>query len=1008
MNRFRRKKEAKEIFDSPVRPSTESETPLPPPFMKTLRRGKKTSEIDAKQEIDLSTALPSSDDFRTSLLMSGLSARFSMLRELEDPKSTFGKTSDDNLTLLKSFSKNNILELRAHDLSDISEVSSIHSSLPPPTETSGSTSVGLSRRNDTTKEHPPPRSIMDRARPGEGNVLFGGRQKINVGNRILYDADVHLTAFQKQRRREREIERLSKEETDTLSTTSPSSNELNGTSNFTSPESNIHVNNSSYTTNVKNSQGTYNQSLSKAQESPAKKTHRLYNVGFDDSLHQQASSVIKINTLIRQQSQSINALSPAASPIGTLSSQGSPHQNFQKQQFLPPFKGIETVGNLSIFNSPNFGLFSPPLSPPSSENDETTSLASQFTNNELKIRLSSTSSDSYKTSNEDECLQVSSPRGTNLENSSLKNSRSTEQMSYPLEQSKPSSLTGSNSSYGSSLASNSTPAQSKTPSEWSYTSAVQSSNTPKSHPQPQPNSCSSTVHFDLDYFRRTTNIERPSISEHPMNRDQPFVVHTEESSTDSSIQASPEKSSSSFTEPESTLPSQISKMVKRHMRNPSIASSIYGAVPQVIHDDSVSHYPGIDSLNEYLTNSNPWEADWDLGCENSTETPKSRSQDYLPCLVSGKSQPDTHPTQHWDQKQLAWKDDAEYNHARQESTDTQREQEDLRNELASRRRQVQEKMRSFVESDSRSTSPLPLPEIIKDGLSKSTPFGLLRTKTSRSSVKSKDVPLKTKKVIGRGNTTAISLTGNDMVGAENGEDVEVAIGMRKPSPPHGAKGFRISPSERELQTSIKSVNSEPKKSDHAVLEPNDENQSNSQQQGYPSHVVQQPTSDESRKGSLKYLQPDTSQSGYRKCSRNNSEKLPESHRTQTQTLSSKIPSANFGSAREYDANKQNAESTPARYRTRHGDTGSNSEKSGKLPMPSFPSKSRPALTSSKSSTPILENSKSSRCAETRLTSGVYNGQNQIFPIQTKNLEYTTSNPQNTSPNLHVANFLRNY
>ena len=80
MNRFRGKKKGKDDLEAP-RPSIESESSSP--FR--MFGKKKAQEEEPKKEIDLATALPSTDDFRTSLLMTNLSARFSMLREQDDP-----------------------------------------------------------------------------------------------------------------------------------------------------------------------------------------------------------------------------------------------------------------------------------------------------------------------------------------------------------------------------------------------------------------------------------------------------------------------------------------------------------------------------------------------------------------------------------------------------------------------------------------------------------------------------------------------------------------------------------------------------------------------------------------------------------------------------------------------------------------------------------------------------------------------------------------------------------
>ena len=63
----------------------------------TRKKDKKKGQVEPKPALDLSSALPKADDFRTSLIMPGLSTRFSMLREQDDPTSKIGKASDDSV-----------------------------------------------------------------------------------------------------------------------------------------------------------------------------------------------------------------------------------------------------------------------------------------------------------------------------------------------------------------------------------------------------------------------------------------------------------------------------------------------------------------------------------------------------------------------------------------------------------------------------------------------------------------------------------------------------------------------------------------------------------------------------------------------------------------------------------------------------------------------------------------------------------------------------------------------
>ncbi|KAF3761576.1 hypothetical protein M406DRAFT_225918, partial [Cryphonectria parasitica EP155] len=203
MNRFKNKKKgAKDLDSADPRPSLESESSF-----SLFRRGKKNLEQEAKQEIDLSLALPSNDDFRTSLLMNGLSARFSMLREQDDPNSKIGKASDDSVLFPKRQSRLADFGFSGGNaLGDIAEVESIRAPPFMRTDSIASNESG---------------GVMTRSRPLESNVLFGGRQKIykiaagtastknvadGMSGRALYDDDVSLSAFQKWRQAEKDKE----------------------------------------------------------------------------------------------------------------------------------------------------------------------------------------------------------------------------------------------------------------------------------------------------------------------------------------------------------------------------------------------------------------------------------------------------------------------------------------------------------------------------------------------------------------------------------------------------------------------------------------------------------------------------------------------------------------------------------------------------------------------------------------------------------------------------------
>lgn len=229
MNRFRSKKRQNEGEASTRRPSAESDIPpLPTASSRStaFRRNKKVDPEPIPQpKIDIAAALPPSDNFRTSMLMPGLSARFSMLRAQDDPTSILGKASDDSVLFPKRASR---LEVFNHNgLTDIAESESLRGSIRPPfafQTDSNSTDGGYGTDDEGSKSG----SIMGRAKQGESNTMFGGRQKVykipaesaasrrlrsedgrshpsrGMGGKFLYESDIAMSQFQQLRLRERE------------------------------------------------------------------------------------------------------------------------------------------------------------------------------------------------------------------------------------------------------------------------------------------------------------------------------------------------------------------------------------------------------------------------------------------------------------------------------------------------------------------------------------------------------------------------------------------------------------------------------------------------------------------------------------------------------------------------------------------------------------------------------------------------------------------------------------
>ena len=217
MNRFRTKKKVPEPLttNNDALNALSQPAQVSPGLKKSgtsrWKRGKKPMEV--KPAFDLTAALPSSDDFRTSLLMPNLSARFSMLREQDDPNSMLGKASDDSVLQPRRRSRMDFGGLG--DIAEVSSIKSLKSQVRPPFASNGRQD-SFNSEDGYHSENESSHSILSRARPGEGNILFGGRQRLymipkaaasstkSLGKQV-YNDDIGQSAFQKYRQ-EREAQ----------------------------------------------------------------------------------------------------------------------------------------------------------------------------------------------------------------------------------------------------------------------------------------------------------------------------------------------------------------------------------------------------------------------------------------------------------------------------------------------------------------------------------------------------------------------------------------------------------------------------------------------------------------------------------------------------------------------------------------------------------------------------------------------------------------------------------
>lgn len=175
------------------------------------RKQKKLPEA-TKSQVDLSTALPALDDFRTSLIMPNLSARFSMLREQDDPASKIGKASDDSVLTPRRKSRLHDFDLdltTTTSRENVDSVTSKPSTIERPWLPAKQHDSFVSDQSAGSDSNSDP-SMMNRTRPTDGNVLFGGRQKVyrlpssghsktNGLGKVLYGNDLSSSPYQKHK-----------------------------------------------------------------------------------------------------------------------------------------------------------------------------------------------------------------------------------------------------------------------------------------------------------------------------------------------------------------------------------------------------------------------------------------------------------------------------------------------------------------------------------------------------------------------------------------------------------------------------------------------------------------------------------------------------------------------------------------------------------------------------------------------------------------------------------------
>lgn len=800
MNRFRKNRKEK------VKEDGESVESVPTSLTSKLSWKNKKGEQEEKPELDLANALPSTDDFRTSLLMPKLSARFSMLREQDDPDSLIGKASDDSVLFPKRASRLNLFGHSPNFLADIDEAS-----------LDGRPSINLGRTDSfvsggdggygTDDDRSHNGSIMSRARRTEGNNLFGGRQKVYkiptktangsgsesgrapVG-RALYEHDLSMSAFQRLRlkeKEEREIEEnqhesLAQESEDGLSSismkrTASSSTASGPTANRRTSTAATSIDGESFPSGTggssENSKSGFIGAM--ASERGSFKSRRLYGQGLAQSAqNQQNTTLHRLESLSRQRAGTLE--SP---PLTRAYSRSATNLRDRLQKLAiaeptpessratsPPSSAVspKLPSNESDPKEPKSqltpGYGVPPLSPPVSENEDLGTLAaalqpedlgkatamglfnkpqtafdeSQFTRRQLQMHQGRSTPPLRRAPSPPSRMtpQERIGRSRGLSNTSGSESVSSH-YSEPhhaanhstapsIDASRAGPANGTFFSNPSSDASDDEGDEFNARDVAAAIDAVHPAFRPSTPPKPatppeEPQSVLPEVRFsDLGHLKPIAEIEA---SEGTSVADDSTVL--------------PEKPDSPTLGPSGL---GLSGLIRTHLRRDSDRSSFH-----------VPHSP--------VFPPKPNDEEVDGSVANGSDTANGSSQR---ASTDGNSSRDSQDNS----KVPSWDDELKSKHRRQESTETQREREEFEMELAERRRRVQEKLRGFAESESRSASPISgyrtpdYPQQTKPG----NAFAILKSKNPKHPFFSRQEP-KNSRAVGLASASTPSLVPDD-------------------------------------------------------------------------------------------------------------------------------------------------------------------------------------------------------------------------------------------------------
>ncbi|KAJ5637088.1 hypothetical protein N7490_006967 [Penicillium lividum] len=800
MNRFRKNKKVKEVKET----LDELENgPSQSPF--SLKLSKKKDSVEELQHLDLiADALPSSDDFRTSLLMPKLSARFSMLREQDDPTSKIGKASDDSVLFPKRASRLNLFGHSPAMLTDIDEVSSNDGSRP---------SIALGRTDSyasggdggygTDDDRSHNGSIMSRARRAEGNSLFGGRQKVfripvrspggsspntesplGMG-KAVYDHELNLSAFQRlrlQEKQEREAAAAAAQEIaapdseDTPSISSANRTTLSSTAS--DPTANARC--STAATSIDESQfiGSHLQPQGPSHTAPVPefqmdgrpqsgmsnpktgsvRSRRLYGQGLTQNVqNQQNSTLHRLESLSRQRSGTPDLL-----PLNRNYSRSASNLRDRLQKLAiaepsgprpssPPSSATSPKQNHSLEMqpreriSPTAGSFgTPPLSPPSSETEDSQSLLAAALNPEDHGKATAMGLFNRPATGYDEQQFVR----RQLQLHQGRDTPPPRRPSSPPRVDQPGRLRGlSKSSYRSRAESasshyssdahgmESVEASPRMPGGRTFYAASTTSDSGDEGDDRRSYEMSSVASVTTDYGLAGEHLETlPEVRYSDLGDLKPIdeneFLETQPSNFAGSV--TPERPDSPTIQPSGFGMDGI----RSHLRCASDKSSIFRPASPILPMDEANskklepQVSVVEVQPSPVMEDQPHEDTIAESTEAETSSTRDSSRESAEIASRGSEDSDAIPS---------WKEELSYHHRRDGSSETQREREEFAMEIAERRRKIQEKLRSVAESESRCSSPTSGRQTPDSQIKAGNAFSILKHKSSKHMVSKNDL-----------------------------------------------------------------------------------------------------------------------------------------------------------------------------------------------------------------------------------------------------------------------------